>query len=86
MHEMSIAHEVCRIAQEQVGEERCALVREVALEVGDLSGIEADNLLFWLEILLADPPFSGSRTVIHRVPGDVLSLRYLEIEDAGSPD
>lgn len=85
MHEMSIAMEVCRITREQVGDEWCGRVLEVGLEVGDESGIEADNLLFWLEILLTEPPFHRARPGLRRVPGDVLRVTHLEVED-GNPE
>jgi Zn finger protein HypA/HybF involved in hydrogenase expression len=85
LHEMSLAHEVCRIAQDRVGEEGCGRILEVGLEVGDDSGIEADNLLFWLEILLTEPPFRTARPSLCRVPGDVLRVTHLEVED-GDPE
>ncbi len=86
MHEMSIAQEVCRITQEKVGSEGCGRVVEVGLEVGDESGVEADNLLFWLEILLSEPPFAGARTAVQRVEGTALRVSYLEVRDADSSD
>jgi Zn finger protein HypA/HybF involved in hydrogenase expression len=86
MHEMGIAQEVCRIAREQVGAEGCAGVVEVGLEVGDQAGVEPDNLLFWLDILLGEPPFSGARPAIRLVGGDVLRVSYLEVRDGDSPD
>jgi len=85
VHEMSLAYEVCRIARDQVGEGGCGRVLKVGLEVGDRSGIEADNLLFWLEILLTEPPFREARPSLRRVPGDVLRVTHLEVED-GDPE
>ncbi len=86
MHEMGIAQEVCRITRERVGEEGCAAVVEVGLEVGDEAGVEPDNLLFWLEILLKEPPFSEARPSIRRVGGNTLRVSYLEVRDGDSPD
>ena len=85
MHEMSLALEVCSIAERHVPKEQLGQIVEVGLEVGDAAGIEADNLAFWLETLLANPPFKAARPVITRVPGDVLRVSYLEVDD-GSPD
>ena len=85
MHEMSIAFEVCRLAEERVGAGDLPHVVKVGLEVGDLSGIESGALEFWLEVLLAEPPFSGACPVIERSAGDALCLTYVEIED-GSPE
>ncbi len=85
MHEMSIAHEVCRIAREKMGEDGCARIVAVGLDVGDSSGIEADNLTFWLEILLSEAPFRRARPRVERVEGDVLRVSYLEVDD-GDPE
>ena len=62
-----------------------AEVAVLGLQVGDDSGIEADNLEFCLEALLSSAPFNGAKPVIERLPGDVLRLSYLEVED-GDPD
>lgn len=84
VHEMSIALEVCRLTEERVGVEDLLKVVEVGVEVGDLSGIESGALEFWLEVLLAEPPFSGARPVIERSEGDALQITYLEIEDGST--
>lgn len=86
MHELSIALEVCRIAEERLGREGCAMVREVAVEVGDDAGVEPENLEFCLEAVLLGPPFGHARPVILRRPGDVLQVAYLEVDDGGPDD
>ncbi|MCJ7629262.1 MAG: hydrogenase maturation nickel metallochaperone HypA [Longimicrobiales bacterium] len=83
---MSLALEVCRITRERAGSGGCEKVSKVGIEVGDQSGVEADNLLFWLEILLAEPPFKGASPVVHPRKGDVLRVSYLEVEDGGKED
>lgn len=85
MHEMSIALEVCRMAEERVGRDGLGSLVAVGLEVGDGAGVEVDNLAFCLETLLAEPPFAGAKPLIARLPGDVLRLAYLEVED-GRPN
>ena len=85
MHEMSLALEVCSIAERHVSREQLEQIVEVGIEVGDDAGIEADNLEFWLDTLLANPPFGAARPVIKRVGGDVLRVSYLEVDD-GRPD
>lgn len=81
VHEMSIALEVCRLAEEQVGPRGLASIVVVGLEVGDDAGVEIGNLEFCLEALLSRPPFGRARPVIERSRGDVLRLDYLEIDD-----
>jgi Zn finger protein HypA/HybF involved in hydrogenase expression len=85
MHEMSIAMEVCRIAESQVGREALPTVVAVGLEVGDDAGVEISSLHFCLETLLAQPPFAGAKPAIARSPGDGLRVSYLEVDD-GRPD
>jgi Zn finger protein HypA/HybF involved in hydrogenase expression len=85
MHEMTLALEVCAIAERHVARDQLENVVEVGLEVGDAAGVEADSLEFWLETLLTSPPFKAAKPVIARVTGDVLRVSYLEIDD-GRPD
>lgn len=81
MHEMSLALEICRIAEDQVGIDALRRVREVGLVVGRDSGVEPDNLVFCLEALLEQPPFAGAKTAMELSPGDVLRVDYLDLED-----
>ena len=85
MHEMSLAMEVCRIAEERVGSEDLPLLREVGLRVGLDSGVEPESLEFWLETLLSSPPFGGARVVLDVGDGDDLRVTYLEVEDGDPP-
>ncbi len=82
---MSLALEMCRIAERHVPRAQVRQIVAVGVEVGDEAGVEADNLVFWLETLLANPPFGAARPVIERVSGDVLRVTYLEVDD-GRPD
>lgn len=85
MHEMSIALEVCRIAEQQVGSAAVGRVVAVGVDVGDDAGVEVSSLEFCLESLLSTPPFGSARPVITRLPGDLLRVSYLEVDD-GCPD
>ena len=85
MHELSIALEVCRIAEEQVGREDLCRVTEVAVEVGNDAGVEVGSLEFCLEALLSSAPFGNARPVIARAAGDVLRVSYLELDDETPP-
>ena len=85
MHEMSVALEVCRVAEERLGTDTESLVA-LGVTVGDDAGIEPDHLAFCLEALLAEPPFRGAQPRITREPGDALHLNYLEVIDRGSSD
>jgi len=91
MHELSLAEEVCRMARERLAVETAssagaARLLELGLEVGDDAGVEVESLRFCVEALLSAPPFEGARAAVVRVPGDVLRLTYLEIDDGGAND
>ena len=81
MHELSVALEICRMAEERLTPDRRPRLRRVGVIVGDDAGIEPDNLEFCLEALLAQPPFGGAVPSIQRIPGDELALAYLQVED-----
>ena len=81
MHEMSIALEVGRLAEERLGADGVRSLVTVGVEVGDDAGVEVGSLAFCLEAVLATPPFRRARPVIERLPGDVLRLAYLELDD-----
>ena len=86
MHELSVALEICRIAEERLGPERAPHLVAVGLEVGDQAGVEPGNLRFCLEALLASPPFGHARPELVRLGGDQLRVTYLEVEDGGPAD
>jgi len=86
VHEMSVAIEVCRMAEERLAAQQLGQLVSVGLDVGDQAGLEPDNLSFCLEALLAQPPFNGAKPVIARVAGDVLRVSYLEVDDGRPGD
>ena len=83
MHELSVAIEICRLAEEKIGATDASRLVTVGVVVGDEAGIEADNLAFCLDALLTAPPFGAGHAVIERVAGDALRLDYLEVDDGG---
>jgi Zn finger protein HypA/HybF involved in hydrogenase expression len=85
MHELSVALEVCRLAEERLGPECTPRLRTIAVRVGDRWGLEPANLAFCLDALLSAPPFGRASARIERCEGDVLQLEYLEVDD-GDPN
>ena len=84
MHEMSMAMEIARIAEDKLGEDAPMLV-VVAVEVGDDAGVEPSSLEFCLEAVFSAPPFFGAKPEILRRPGNVLQVAWFEVDD-GRPD
>ena len=86
MHELSIAMEVCQMAEDRLGADALPRIVSIGLTIGDDSGIEPGNLEFCLEALLRHPPFRSARAVIDRCAGDALRLDYLEVDDERPAD
>jgi Zn finger protein HypA/HybF involved in hydrogenase expression len=86
VHEMSVAMEICAMAEAHLEPSSLPFLVEVGIEVGEHAGVEPSNLQFCLEALLATPPFRGARAVIERSDGDALRLDYLEIDDERTSD
>ncbi len=86
MHELSLALEVCRIAELNAAPRPARAVRTVAVEVGTDAGIELENFRFCLDALLGDAPFGGARAELTLLPGTDLRVSYLEVDDGGPDD
>ncbi len=85
MHELSVAMEICHLAERHAGARGAGAVRVVAVDMGHDAGLEPANLEFCLETLLASPPFGKARPLLQRVPGHDLRVAWLEVDD-GCPD
>jgi len=86
MHELSVALEVCRMAEARLRPEELPRLRQVGLLVGSEAGIEPDNLEFCLEALVSAPPFGRAVPAITRTAGDDLALAWLKVDDDGPDD
>ena len=86
MHEMSVAMEICRIAESHLEPEERPRLTEVGLDVGRRAGLVVDNLEFCLEALLSSAPFGRAKPAVRRLEGDVLQVTYLEVDDDGPQD
>ena len=80
MHEMSVALEIARIAEDELGENARHLVG-IAVDVGNDAGVERSSLEFCLDAVFATPPFMRVKPTIVACEGDTLSVAYLEIDD-----
>lgn len=69
MHEMGIAMEVIRIAQESVPSDMAdARIARVHLKIGKLAMIVADSLQFCFEVATRQTPLEAAELVIEEVP------------------
>ncbi len=81
MHELSLALEVCRMAEAGIARSGGGRLVAVGVEVGRDAGIELENFRFCLAALLDEPPFAGVRPELIEQPGDDLRLAWLEVDD-----
>jgi hydrogenase nickel incorporation protein HypA/HybF len=70
MHELSIAMSIVDMALEEA-RERNVTVDAIHLDLGPLSGVVADALLFSWDIACQGTPLEGSRLVIREVPVEI---------------
>ena len=61
MHELSIAHSLVRIATQAAQEAQISQIDAVHLQLGVLSGVVKDALLFSFDIVAENTPLSGSK-------------------------
>ncbi len=95
MHELSIAMSIVDLAVEEA-ERRGVTIDAVYLELGSLSGVVADALLFSYEIACNGTRLEGSRLVIKQIPIEVFcpacktqkilsSMQWFCCPDCGTP-
>jgi hydrogenase nickel incorporation protein HypA/HybF len=95
MHELSIAMSIVDLAQEEA-ERRNVHIEAVHLELGALSGVVKEALLFSFEIACDGTPLQGSRLVVKDVPIEVFcpacnmpktlaSMQWFCCPDCGTP-
>jgi hydrogenase nickel incorporation protein HypA/HybF len=95
MHELSIAMSIVEMAQEEAERSKVE-IDAVHLELGLLSGVVKEALLFSYEIASDGTPLQGSRLVIKEIPIEVYcpacdmqrtlsSMQWLCCPECGTP-
>jgi hydrogenase nickel incorporation protein HypA/HybF len=69
MHEFSLAVEVINLVQHEAERRSARSIQEISIEVGDLSGVEADSFESALELLVKDTCLDKAIITIKRIPG-----------------
>jgi hydrogenase nickel incorporation protein HypA/HybF len=69
MHELSLAMEVVEMSKREAGKNGVSTIHEILIEVGDLSGIEADVFQSALEMVVKDTLLENASVNIIRIPG-----------------
>lgn len=69
MHELSLATGVIELCQHEAESHRYSHIREVEIEIGALSGVDADAFQSALELITKDTILEKSEFQIHRIKG-----------------
>jgi hydrogenase nickel incorporation protein HypA/HybF len=69
MHELSIATSIIDIAEDFAREKHVEVIRKIEIEVGKLSGIVRDNLVFALEIAVKETVLKDAEIIIDETEG-----------------
>ena len=69
MHELSLAMEVIELAHREADKNNLAAIQEILIEVGDLSGVEADAFQSALELIVKNTILEDSVINIIRTQG-----------------
>ena len=74
MHEFSLADEVIKLAQYEAEKSGALSVREITIEVGSISGVDADAFESAIELLAEGSILENSRLNIVRISGKGICL------------
>lgn len=69
MHEFSLATDVINLAQNEAEKNGATIIREISIEIGDLSGVEAQAFESALELLVKESVLGDAKIIIIRNPG-----------------
>lgn len=74
MHEMSLTEGVLRVLEEQAVAQNFVRVKTVWLEIGELSSVDPEALIFCFEAIRGGTLAEGARMEIIRIPGSALCM------------
>jgi hydrogenase nickel incorporation protein HypA/HybF len=69
MHELSLAMDVIDLVKREADKNGVTCVEEVLIEIGDLSGVEADIFLSALQMVVKDTLLENAVIKINHTPG-----------------
>ena len=86
MHELSIAVNIVDIACEEAERQGNACVDAVYLNLGVLSGVVKDALLFAWDLACEGTRIAGARLEVRDIPGREMQVFAVEILTEGDPE
>ncbi len=68
MHELSIAQNIIDIIEQNVPKDELCNVKQIALKIGEFSGVVADSLKFSYEVITSETELQNSELMIEFIP------------------
>ena len=84
MHELSIVQNILEIANQEVSKAKASKVEEINLDIGMLSGVEMDALLFAWKACVPNTVLENAKRAINRISATAqcaACLHEFETED-----
>lgn len=81
MHELSIAQEIIRIAEQYIDEEN-SKIKSVRVKIGKLQNVLVDSLEFCFDGLIPNSRLSGSKLIVEKIPLVVECKRCKKISES----
>ncbi|MFN4285717.1 MAG: hydrogenase maturation nickel metallochaperone HypA [Lacibacter sp.] len=72
MHELSLAQSILSIADKVLPPDETGLVTAVVVQVGALSGVEPEALLFAFDAIKGEGRLARARLVLEHIPGEAI--------------
>jgi hydrogenase nickel incorporation protein HypA/HybF len=69
MHELSIAENIVEIAEQSAKQENCAVINEIEIEVGIMSGVVIEALEFAMDSMIKQTMLSKAKVKIIQIEG-----------------
>ena len=69
MHELSLAQEVIDLVSREAEKNEVTVIREILIEIGELSGVEADAFELALDLLVKNSILENATKQIIHTPG-----------------
>ena len=83
MHELSLATDIIRAASVELSRMNATCARRIRVRVGELSGMNPDNLRFCLEVLRDGTPLGAAEIDVECVKAKLLCPACGEVERSG---
>ncbi len=78
MHEMSLCEGVLQVLQSEAKAQNYSRVKTVWLEIGDLSSVEPEAMLFCFDAVTKNSLAEGAELIIVNVPGTAWCMKCSE--------